>query len=93
MSYGRKNAMLVGSVIGFVGVGIEMIESYWLIVLGRIIYGAGAGVYSVCTSRYLEELVPNHLLSTLLPVYICGTSMAKLVVVMTALGLPDDNDA
>lgn len=85
---GRKQTMIIGSLIGIVGVSIEMISNYWCIIVGRIIYGLSAGIYSVCVGRYIEETVPHELLTIYAPIYTCGTSVAKMVVMLIAAGLP-----
>ena len=59
MKYGRKNTMIISTLIGIFGVSLEMIENIPTIITGRIIYGAAAGVYSVCVGRYVEETAPH----------------------------------
>ncbi len=84
--------MIISTLIGIFGVGLELIESIPCIVTGRIIYGAAGGVYSVCVGRYVEETAPHQHLSFLHPIYICGTSVAKMLVFLIVAGLPEDSD-
>lgn len=89
---GRKNTLLISSLIGLVGVGIEQIPNISTIVVGRTIYGFAIGIYSVAVSRFIEETVPHQMLTLYSPIYICGTSFAKLIVFMINAGIPEDHD-
>jgi len=88
MTKGRKQCMLIATVVGVVGVGIEMIDNMWAIFIGRLIYGYACGLYSPCIGRYIEEVVPMHLVSALFPIYTCGMSAAGVLVMATATVLP-----
>ena len=72
MTKGRKQCMLIATAIGIVGVLIELIDNFWVICFGRLIYGFSCGIYAPCIGRYIEEMVPMHLLATLFPIYTCG---------------------
>jgi MFS family permease len=58
MKIGRKNTLLISTLIGIVGVCLEQIMTVPTIVIGRTIYGLGTGIYSVCVGRYVEETAP-----------------------------------
>jgi MFS family permease len=60
---GRKNTFILASIIGFCGTVISMFESLPLIIFGRFIYGMGCGLLSICCPRFLEETVPENLIS------------------------------
>jgi len=84
--------MILSTIVGIIGVCIEQIENAWAIILGRVVYGMAAGVYSVCVGRYVEETAPHQHLSFLHPIYICGTSIAKMLVFLIVAGLPQDDN-
>lgn len=60
-SIGRRPACLILNVIIGVGIGVSLIESLWSILLGRLIYGFGAGTFSVITPMFIAEVTPVHL--------------------------------
>lgn len=44
ISYGRKKAVIISSIIGIIGVGCTMITNISLILIGRLIYGYSTGI-------------------------------------------------
>jgi MFS family permease len=60
---GRRLTFILASLIALVGTMISMFEFLKLILIGRFIYGIGCGLLSICCGRFLEETVPEHLIS------------------------------
>jgi MFS family permease len=89
MKDGRKRCMLIATAIGVIGVSIEMIDNFWVIAVGRLIYGYSCGIYAPCIGRYIEEVLPVHLLPTLFPIYTCGMAASAILVMMAAIILPN----
>jgi len=93
MTKGRKRCMLISIGIGVTGVCIEMVDNFWVICFGRLIYGFACGVASPCIGRYIEETVPMHLVSALFPIYTCGLTTASIIVMLAAFILPKTHDS
>lgn len=89
MKRGRKRCMLIACAIGVTGCCIEMIDNFWVISFGRLIYGLACGISAPCIGRYIEEMLPAHLLSQLFPIYTCGMAFSAILVMMSAIVLPD----
>jgi len=60
IAYGRFNTFVIASCIGFIGTFISMFESLPTIIIGRLIYGLGCGLLSICGPRFIEETVPDN---------------------------------
>lgn len=84
--------MLIATAIGVSGILIEMIDNYWVIMSGRLIYGYACGLYSPCIGRYIEETVPMHLVSSLFPIYTCGLTAAAIIVMLASIMIPHNHD-
>eukprot|EP00347_Sterkiella_histriomuscorum_P020023 403339395 len=92
MKNGRKKTLIISSLIGIAGVAMQQIPTMATIIVGRVIYGIATGIYSVAVGRYIEETVPHQLLTLYSPIYLCGTSLAKLMVFVINAGLPEDHE-
>ena len=67
MNIGRRNAMFVCIAIGMAGIGITMIFNFYVILIGRFLYGFSAGMFTAISPRYVEETIPIHLYESLAP--------------------------
>jgi len=61
---------VVATIIALIGTCLSLIEGMGSLYLGRLIYGLGCGVLSVCAPLYFEETVPSKLYSQYQPVYL-----------------------
>ena len=58
---GRRTAMLILNGVIAVGIGITMVEALWSFLLGRFIFGFGAGTFSVISPMFISEICPPEL--------------------------------
>jgi MFS family permease len=91
MKIGRKNTFLIASVIALIGCTLSLFESMTFILTGRIIYGVGCGIFSIVGPRYIEETVPDRLISLFSPLYMCAVAFGGMIALLMGAGLPDDN--
>lgn len=89
---GRRLTFILASVIGLVGCMISMFEYLNLILLGRFIYGIGCGLLSIACGRFLEETVPEHLISFYQPIFMTSTAVGTMMSLLLGAGLPDDSN-
>ena len=59
--YGRRLSMIFASTVGIVGVSLTLIQNFYLLLLGRIIWGFAAGAEGVISIRMIGEYVPAHM--------------------------------
>lgn len=61
MKYGRKWILILFLLIGIAGETLAVLPHYQLIVLGRAIYGIGAGGMIAVAPRMIQETIPNDM--------------------------------
>ena len=92
LKIGRKNTFILASVLGFVGTSMSLVESLTWILTGRLIYGVGCGVLSIVGPRFIEETVPDRLVSLYSPLFMCSVAFGGMIALLMGAGLPDDNN-
>jgi MFS family permease len=55
---GRRKAMLVFPLIGVLGSVLSVLDSYTVMILGKFLFGLGAGVCITVAPKVLEETIP-----------------------------------
>ena len=84
--------MLLFNLVGIIGVSMTLIEDYWVLLLGRVIYGLAVGVESVCMPRYVEEYAPLRWYSLCIAIYAFSMNIGTLFALTSAIFLPKDDD-
>ena len=92
LKIGRKNTFILASVIGFIGSALSMVENMAWIMSGRLIYGVGCGIFSIVGPRFIEETVPDRLVSLYSPLFMCSVAFGSMIALLMGAGLPDDNN-
>jgi MFS family permease len=62
------------------------------LVIGRTIYGLGCGVLSIIGPRFIEETIPDKLVSKYSPFFITSAAFGSMLSLLLATSLPEDND-
>jgi len=55
---------MICNVILLVGVGLTCIPNFYALVIGRLIYGYSAGLFSFLTPKYISEVAPVEVSGT-----------------------------
>jgi MFS family permease len=92
LKIGRKNTFILASVLGLIGSSLSLVESMTWILSGRLIYGVGCGIFSIVGPRFIEETVPDRLLSLYSPLFMCSVAFGSTMALLMGAGLPDDNN-
>ncbi len=92
LKIGRKNTFIIASVIGFIGTSASLIENLTWILSGRLIYGVGCGILSIAGPRFIEETVPDRLVSLFSPLFMCSVAFGGMIALLMGAGLPNDNN-
>ena len=53
--------MIVIIFVGILGIAVTMIWNFYVILIGRFLFGLSAGMFTSVSPRYVEETVPIHL--------------------------------
>lgn len=89
---GRRLTLLLTSLIGSIGVGITMIEEFYLLLLGRLILGYAAGVYGAVVVRMINENVPPSWLSASMGVFTATQMFGSFIALISGLVLPNQEN-
>ena len=75
------------------GVIFTLFKDFEMQLLGRLIYGYAAGLQSVVSPRFIEELVPIDYCGTCIAIFTFAQNLGLLVALFIAVILPDDLDS
>lgn len=91
---GRRYTFMIATAIAFLGTCVSLLDSLAFLMIGRLIYGFGCGILSICAPRFLEETVPEKLLTFYQPVFMTSAAIGVLLSLVLGAALPpDDNPA
>ena len=74
------------------GAGLTLIQNFYILVLGRIIYGFCAGSVSTIGVRMIVESVPPTWLSACMGLWTAMQNLGAFIPLLFGLILPKDND-
>ena len=99
MKIGRRESLFIAIAIGLFGISLTAIllagwnkVTFWILNIGRLIFGYSTGLLSVIVSRTIEETVPTHLYSSLAVCVNMMMSFGQFIAFLWAEVLPDDDD-
>ena len=93
MKIGRRRSMFICLAIGLAGNSLTIdIDSFWLIMVGRLLFGASAGLYSSIVPKMMAETIPQHLLSSAVGSFVTAQTFSQLIIFLLGEILPDDKD-
>ena len=90
MKSGRRRAIMLTSISGSIGVGLTMIENFYVLLLGRVIYGFTAGSQAGIVCRMIDEYVPATWQSACIGFFAASQNFASFVATCSAFILPKD---
>ena len=88
---GRWNCIMLSNVMVVTGCGLTLIRGYTLMLVGRCLFGAAAGSFSVFCTKYISEVAPTHLRGTSGACCQCGLTMG--ILIPFSIGLYFDTNA
>ena len=84
--------MILTSLIGCAGVGLTMIENFYVLLLGRIILGFTSGSQGVIVVRMINEYVPAAYLSLCFGIFVASQNFGAAVALFSGLILPKETE-
>ena len=91
IQYGRRFTLIIAALIGIVGVSINLVQNFILLVVGRVIYGVSAGFMAVAAPRFLEEYVPPHIYKVMSTFFTAAMPFGTFLALLGGLILPPDD--
>ena len=90
--YGRRLSMMLANMIGIIGVCLTLIQNFYLLLLGRIIWGFSAGAQGVVSIRMIGEFVPEHMAKYSVSIFTISQSIAGVLAFSSGIVLPKNTD-
>ena len=75
------------------GVLLTMWQNFYVLLIGRVVWGLAVGIQSVAMPRYVEEFVPLRLYSLCITTYAVSMNAGTIFALCSAVILPPDTDA
>lgn len=72
--------------------GLTMIWSYPVILVGRVMVGFCGGLFSSIVPRYIEETIPTNIQATVTVFFVFSQTFGSFVAMMWGDYLPKDTD-
>jgi MFS family permease len=94
MQFGRRRALFIICVAGMVGVLLTLIsiKRFYVLLLGRIIFGLCNGVTGATVPRFIEEYLPLEYYTIGVMVFVFSQATGSLISMFDALILPREKD-
>ena len=91
MNYGRRRAIIVSLFIGFIGNLVTFRLNFYLIMIGRFMFGLSTGLFSSTVLRFINETVPFHLADYVSVIYVFISTVGSIIAFSFGSILPDDD--
>ena len=91
MKSGRRRVLILAAIIGSIGAGITIIQRFYAIIIGRLIYGFSCGLIAITMPRVMEETIPGELVGVFGGLYCLSFAFATLVAYGMAAFLPPES--
>ena len=91
MKRGRRRVLILAAIIGSIGAGITIIQRFYAIIVGRLIYGFSCGLIAITMPRVMEETIPGELVGVFGGLYCLSFAFATLVAYGMAAFLPPES--
>jgi MFS family permease len=86
---GRFRCIIISSIVMMVGIGFMFVLNIYSFLVGRLIYGLGAGLFFASGPRYIEECSPPQLFSLFYTFYALGIALNRPILLLAALIVPE----
>ena len=93
VSKGRRINIIIFNIIAILGSCMSIVTNFWVLMVGRFLFGFSSGVFLCATPKVIEETIPTHLQD-----YGFSTSTNMMINVFIAItmfmgvGMPEENE-
>lgn len=89
---GRRKATFIGGMLCAIGCLITLKLNFYFLIVGRVIYGLGVGIFCSSCPRLIEENLPPHIYETVAASFCFFQTMGTLCAYFLGGLLPNDDD-
>ena len=83
--------LIIFSILGCVGCALCTILNFYVVLIGRIIYGLSNGVVSTSAIRFIDETCPGKHYGIGIALWVSFQNVGAFIAMMSGLLLPDDD--
>ena len=58
IALGRRKTLLIAQGIGLIGAAMFQVPNFWILLIGKVIYGIGTGIAMTGVALYFSETIP-----------------------------------
>ena len=93
MKIGRRNTLFISLVIGLIGNLLTInINSFFMLNIGRLLYGYSSGLYSSVVPKMMGETLPDHVFESIISLYVAAQGIGMLISNLFVFILPTENE-
>ena len=81
---GRFRCIIISAIVMIIAISIMLVLNIYTFLLGRLIYGIGAGLFFASGPRYIEECSPPQLFSLFYTLYALGVALNRPILLLAA---------
>jgi MFS family permease len=86
---GRFRCIIISAIVIIFAISLMLVLNIYTFLLGRLIYGLGAGLFFASGPRYIEECSPPQLFSLFYTLYALGVAFNRPILLLAAKMIPE----
>jgi len=91
MNYGRRRTIILSLYIGLFGNIITYNLNFFVLLIGRFMFGMSTGIFSSTIIRFINETVPFHIADLLSVGYVFISTIGSIIAFSLGSVLPADD--
>ena len=91
MSHGRRRTIILSLLIGLLGNIVTYYFNFYVIMIGRFLFGISTGIFSSTIIRFINETVPFHIADSFSVVYVFISTVGSIIAFSFGSVLPGDD--
>ena len=88
---GRRKSIMLACIVALVGALMQFVWSFWMLIAGKIVYGASSGVMLTGGALYLTETLPESKIGSHGFAVNLGITFGLTVVLIMGMTVSDDD--
>jgi predicted MFS family arabinose efflux permease len=91
MNNGRRKTIMLSLYIGLLGNIVTIYLNFYMLLIGRFMFGVSTGIFSSTIIRFINETVPFHVADSLSVGYVFISTTGSIIAFSLGSVLPADD--
>ena len=91
IGYGRRRMIIIMAVVGSIGCGLTLCVNFYVLLIGRLLYGMASGVHATAAMRSVDEYVPLKYSGLAVGLWAANQNIGAFICLMSAVALPPED--